>query len=120
VFARFLTPKVLSITLQSCRLQEQVLSQRNLFLVKLLGGNSSSPPRTHPKELASAQTPHVISSILRGPARQRKAALLKLSLLDLERHDGIVALLDYGPLDHEFRGRQERSTIGVFPVSDAE
>jgi len=66
------------------------------------------------------KTPHVISAIVRGPARHRKRALLKLFLSDLERHDGIVALLDYGSLDHEFDGRQALSTISVFPVSNAE
>jgi len=91
-----------------------------LFLVKLLGGNSNSAPQTHSIDLASAQTPHAISATVRRPARHRKAALLKLFLSDLERHDGIVALLDYGPLDQEFDGRQALSTISVFPVSDAE
>jgi len=91
-----------------------------LFLVKLLGGDSNSSPQTHPKDVSRAQTPHVISAIVRGPAQHRKAALLKFSLPDLERHDGIVALLDYGPLDHEFDGRQALSIISVFPVSDAE
>ena len=91
-----------------------------MFLVKLLGGSSNSAPQTHPKDLASAQTPRVISAIVRGPARHRKAARRNLFLSDLERHDGIVALLDYSPLDHEFDGRQAPSTISVFPVSDAE
>jgi len=91
-----------------------------LFLVKLLSRKSNSSPQTHPKDLASAQTRHVISAIVRGPVQHRKAAWLKLFLSDLERHDGIVALLDYGPLDHEFGGRQALCTISVFPVSDAE
>ena len=85
----------------------------------LLGANSNSAPHTHPKDLASAQTARVISAIVRGPARHRKAARRNLFLSDLERHDGLVALLDYGPLDNEFGRRQALSTISVFPVSDA-
>jgi len=91
-----------------------------MFLVKLLGGNSNSAPQTHSIDLASAQTPHVISAIVRGPARYRKAASPKLFLSDLERSDGIVALLDHCPLDHAFDGRQALSVFRVFPVSDAE
>jgi len=86
----------------------------------LLGANSNSAPETHPKDLDSSQTPHVISAIVRGPARHRKAAWLKLFLSHFERHDGIVALLDYGSLDNEFEGRQALSAISVFPVSDAD
>jgi len=41
-------------------------------------------------------------------------------LSDFERHDGIFALLDHGPLDNELHCRQALGAIGVFPVSDAE
>jgi len=92
----------------------------NMFLVEVLGSDSNSASQAHSKDLAAAQKPHVISAIVRGPAGHCDAAQLKLFLSDLERHDGVVTLLDDGPLDNEFDRCQTLSTFRVFPESDAE
>ena len=91
-----------------------------MFLVEVLGSDSNSASQAHSKDLATAQKPHVISAIVRCPAGHCEAAQFKLFLSDFERHDGVVALLDDGPLDNEFYRCQALSTFRVFPVSDAE